>query len=108
MYTIPKEWNHDSAVVANADTTSTVIRNIGSQAVGVILPVITGTTLGISVCNTEDGTFTLLKTTSGTISMTVSSSAAYKLPDDLKPFPYFKLILASQGAERTITVVRKS
>jgi hypothetical protein len=107
MFTIPREWE-ETAVIANGGTTSNAIHNVGSRYLGAILPTVTGTALAFTVCDSIDGTYVGLNNSSGAVTMTVASSKAYKLPDDLAPFPYFKLVMDAQGAERTIVIRRKS
>jgi hypothetical protein len=108
MFTIPK-IDDRTATIAISTTTSDVIENVFSQAVGIILPTMTGTAITFTVSNDRDGDYVALNNSSGAVSLTTASSKAYKLPDDLKPFPYFKLVSgSSEAAARTITVVRKS
>lgn len=107
MFTIPRAWE-ETAVIAASGTKSTVISNVGSRYLGMILPTMTGTATTFEV--SDDGvTFVALNNSSGAVSLTTASSKAYKLPDDLAPFPYFKLVSGStEAAERTIIIVRKS
>ena len=111
MYSIPRAWHgsDENVTVAISQGTSEVIGNVGSKSVGIILGTMTSTALTFTVSTERDGTFVALNNTSGAVSLTVASSKAYKLPDDLIPFPYFKLVFgSSEAAERTVTVVRKS
>ena len=112
MFSVPRGWasSDEDATIAASGTTSDIVSNVGSKAVGIILPAtFTGTAMTYLVAQNRGDTFIALNNSSGAVSSTVAQNKAYKLPDDLIPFPYFKLVSGStEGSARTIKVVRKS
>ena len=99
-----------SVVIPAASTTSEVIVSGGMSLVGIALPAIfTGTALTFSVCDTVDGTFLPLHTTSGQLSITVAQNRYYAIPqDNFRGVRFFRIISGStEAAARTLTISLK-
>ena len=97
--------------VASGATVSTMFVGSGFSAFGVITPAgMEGTSLSFEVGYYNAGTITWTPLNSGTspVSMTVATSKAYKLPDDLRPFAEWRLITDQQTGAAVFVVYGKS
>ena len=100
-----------TVVIANGQTTSGAVGNTGARRgykrIGVALPAtFTGASISFSV--SADGTTyqALYAITATLVSVTVVQGRSYDLPEELQPWPFFKIVSASaEGAERTLKVV---
>jgi len=105
--------NVQTAVIANGGTTSQALAMAYGTIIGIIMPgTITGTALSFTACDTKDGTFVPIYDTEGNqVTVTVAASRGYGLSgsdaDALCAFPFIKLVMDAQGAERSITVITR-
>jgi hypothetical protein len=97
-----------TAVIAASGTTSSVIRNVNGQFRAFQLPTMTGTAITFTVSSTFGGTYVAVEAVGGTaISVTTESSKAYAVPEDVRHFPFIKMVSGStEAAERTIVIFR--
>lgn len=94
--------------IATSDTTSDVVDLGASAVLGIELPAaITGTTLAIHGCSTSGGTFGVLRDSAGIANaFTVTASGKYWLdPAITAGWPYLKVVMAAQAADRVITLL---
>lgn len=99
-----------TVTIANTETTSTAVDARSAALFGVALPAaFTGTSLTFTVCSTEDGTYqTLEDSTGNAVSLTVEQGKSYTLPNELAPWPWFKIVSGSaEGGSRSLIVTRK-
>lgn len=99
-----------TVTIASGQTTSTAVDAREGAIYGFVLPsAFTGTAVTFTVCDTEAGTYRTLKDADGAdVSVTVAASGAYTIPNEIAPWPFFKLVSGSaEGAARSIVVVRK-
>lgn len=97
--------------IANGGTASAAIDGRDGALFGFALPAaFTGTTITVTVCDTADGTYQVLEDVYGNaVSLTVEQGKSYTLPNEIAPWPWFKLVSGSaEAAQRTIRVVRKA
>lgn len=95
-----------SCTVASSATTSNAISLYGSTICAVQIPAsFTGTTLGFLGSIDKGASFAPTRNSSGAISYTVAADSIVGLdPKDFIAYDQIKLVVASQGAERTINV----
>mgnify|MGYP003403135032 CR=1 FL=1 len=100
-----------TTTIANTETESAVIKLNGLVPVGIIFGAFTGTTLTFLACDTADGTFVALKsTTSGAaLSYTVAQNTYAAIdPTPFQGVGYLKLKSGSaEGATRTLKLSLK-
>lgn len=100
-----------NATIANAATTSDAIALGGMCLVGILLRAFTGTALTFTVCDTIDGTFVPLKsTTSGSaLSYTVAQNGYFAIdPTAFQGVQFLKIVSgSSEAAERTLVLSLK-
>lgn len=93
--------------IANGGTNSTMVNATGYQFFSIFVPAaFTGTTLTFQVSN-DGGSFVGLRDLTGTAktALTVAAGQAYACPDELKYFPYFRVVSGSaEAAARTLSV----
>lgn len=100
------------ATIANGQTTSSLVKLVGFNLVGIQTPAaLTGTTLTFQACNSDGSTCVPLKvTSSGTaLSQTVTTSSYYAMdPVNFHGVAYLKLVSgSSEGGARSITLSLK-
>ena len=98
----------ENLAVASGATVSTHFSAGGFSAFGVVTPAnLTPTSITFEVGVSGSGTiaWTPLNNLATAVSLTVAASKAYKLPDDLRPFEYFRFIAASQTSGAATYVV---
>lgn len=104
---------HDEAVtvtIAASGTTSTAVDARASAMYGVALPAaFTGTALTFMVSDTEAGTYQTLEASDGSpVALVVEQGKSYTIPNEIAPWPWFKLVSGSpEAAGRSIVVTRK-
>lgn len=98
----------ETVVIASGQTESAAVDARSSSLYGAMLPdTFTGTTLTFLVSNVQDGTYRALANDSGNISRTVAQGKAYALPEELAPYPWFKIKSgSSEAADRSLTVTK--
>ncbi len=100
-----------SAAVANGAALSGIIDNTWGAAGGLKAPAAleATTVIGFKVAESQDGTFLPLHDASGTlveVAVDAAAAKAYALPDELFPWPYFKLWTEAAGADVLQTAER--
>lgn len=92
-----------TATVPNGGTDSDVLDVRGAHEIVVILPDITGTTLGIKVhSGPHSAGVSLYDENNNAVSYTVAGNRAYRI--NIGAARFISLVLATQGAERLILV----
>lgn len=96
-----------TVTIAASGTVSTAFDARGFTTIGFATPAaLTGTAITVQVSH-DNVTFVPLKTNANAaVSVTVTTSSAYTLPSDIRPWRYFKLVSGStEAAGRTITIM---
>lgn len=96
--------------IANGQTVSSAMGTRGYTMFGVMLPAaFTGTAISYQVCDTLGGSYQAVYNSAGSlISITVAQGRSYMIPDDIKAWPFFKIVSnASEGAARSLKVVAR-
>lgn len=96
-----------TVTIANGATVSSAFDARGFATIGFATPAaLTGTAITFQVSH-DNVTFVPLKTTANAaVSVTVTTSSAYTIPSEVKPWRYIKLVSGSaEGAARTITIM---
>ena len=100
-----------SLTVASGATVSNEFVAGGFNAFGLIIPsTFDGTGITFEVGYSDVGTMNWmgLYNLATTVTMVVAASRAYKLPDDLKPFPYWRMLTAAQTGATVFVAFGKS
>lgn len=97
-------FRSENLTVASGATVSSVFSGAGLSVLGIIVPSnLSGTAMTFEVASSVDSTtFTALTNLATSVSLTVAASKAYKLPADLAPFPFFRIVTAAQTSGPTV------
>ena len=99
------------AIANGAQTSTNAVDGRGFAAFGLELPAaFTGTSLTFKTCSTAGGTFQDLYNSAGVLVSIpiVANSRNFYAPDELSPWPYWKIVSGSaEGGARSITVTGK-
>lgn len=98
-------------VVASGGTTSAAFAATGLSLVGLVVPAIDSSTIGFEWSPEEAGTFVTVKTNSGspaavTLGTADTGAKVVAVPEEvgrLAAAGWMRLVVASQGAQRTFT-----
>lgn len=96
--------------IANGATLSDAVDLEGFELVGIWIPAnFQGTTIGFQTAEKPDGTFQVVRNTTGDISLTCAPSRVLVLPTtDTLPFLRFlKLVVSAQNANIRLFLIRK-
>lgn len=111
LYSSHRATGNPSATVASGGTVSSAV-DIGLYGVGAMyLPAeFNGDTISFQGSNAVDGTFTAIRTTSGAVSFTAHSAAAwYELPSSVMCYAFIKVVTSvATGGAATIDFSLKS
>lgn len=108
---ILREADFRAVSIASGQTDSGIVEARNFSMFGLVMPAaFTGASISFLVANSETDTFLpLYDTTNALVSLTVAASRAYELPTSLAMWRFFKIKSAgAEGADRVLTVVRKS
>lgn len=100
-----------TATIANNGTVSTAVDIRGKVVVGILFPVMTGTSVSFQFSSDGGTTYTAVYDTTDTlISWTMQSSRYYVCaPEDFAGATHIKIVSGStEGGERSITVVTRA
>lgn len=94
-----------TATIANGGTTTAAIDLGGRKLSSITTPAaFTGTAIAVHASDTFDGTYAVITTEDGAVSITVAAAGVYALDDELfKRYRFIKLVSnAAEGAARTL------
>lgn len=97
-----------TATIPSSGTTSGAVDLRGTKLAAIITPAaLTGTALAIHASDTADGTYTVVTTADGAVSIPVAASGNYAVDDELfKRYQFIKLVSnATEAAERVFTLI---